>query len=100
MPMNILKKPVITEKSLALANTQNVYTFEVDRHATKDAIKHIVAATYNVEVVSVNTTTTNPDTRKTGRRRLSMSVAPIKKALVTLKAGNTIEVFDIYNDKK
>jgi large subunit ribosomal protein L23 len=100
MSMNVLKKPIITEKSLMLANTHNVYTFEVDRLATKDAIKQAIKDTYKVEVIDVNTTTTNPSTRKTGRRRLTMNVAPVKKALVALKAGSTIEVFDIYNEQK
>lgn len=99
MSLNVLKKPIITEKSLGLANSQNAYTFEVDRHATKDQIKQTVESTYGVKVVRVNTTTRSADTKRSGRRRLTARVAPIKKAIVTLKAGSTIEVFDTYNEQ-
>jgi large subunit ribosomal protein L23 len=99
MSLIVLKKPVITEKSLHAANARNMFTFEVDRHATKDQIKTAVEKTYSVKVASVNTTTRSADVERTGRRRLNRTVAPVKKAIVTLKAGHTIDVFDIYNEK-
>ena len=99
MNMQVLKKPVITEKSLGLANTRNAYTFEVDRHATKDQIKMAIEETYGVKVVRINTTTRSADLARTGRRRLTRSVAPVKKAMVTLKDGDTIALFDIYNEQ-
>ena len=94
----ILKKPVVTEKSMSLANTRNTYTFEVDRLANKQQIKEAVEKLYGVTVTRVNTTTRNAHLKKTGRRRLTKEIAPIKKALVTLKEGDQIELFDIYNE--
>ncbi len=93
----ILKRPIITEKSMQLANNRNTYTFEVDRLANKQQLKEAVEELYGVTVLKINTTTRNASSKKTGKRRLSQSVAQVKKAMVTLKAGDTIELFDIYN---
>lgn len=94
----IIKKPVITEKSLMLATTLNTYTFEVERGAHKQEIKHAVEEMFNVKVESVNTIFGHRSSKKTGRKRLNSSVAKVKKALVKLKAGDTIALFDIYNN--
>ncbi len=94
----ILKKPIITEKSMSLANTSNVYTFEVDRLANKQQIKEAVEKLYGVTVLNVNTTTRNAHVKKTGKRRLAKQVAQVKKAMVSLKEGDHIELFDIYNE--
>ena len=53
--MNIIKKPLITEKYSALGESQNKYGFIVDKKASKDQIKYEVEKLYSVEVTSVNT---------------------------------------------
>lgn len=93
----ILKRPVITEKSMQLANTHNTYTFEVSRLSNKQQIKEAVEELYGVTVLRINTTTRNASSKKTGKRRLSKTVSQTKKAMITLKAGENIELFDIYN---
>jgi large subunit ribosomal protein L23 len=94
----IIKKPVITEKSLMLASTQNTYTFEVERGAHKGEIKVAIEKMFNVKVESVNTVFGHRSSKKTGRKRLSSSVAKTKKAIVKLKKGDTIALFDIYTN--
>ena len=93
----IITKPVITEKSLMLASTLNTYTFEVMRGAHKEQIKNAVEELFGVKVESVNTIFGHRSSKKTGRKRLSSSVAKTKKALVKLKKGDTISLFDVYN---
>lgn len=98
MNAHIIKKPVITEKSLNLANTQNVYTFEVDRNANKNQVAEAVKELYNVEVLRVRTIRMYRVQKATGRKRMKSLQAQTKKALVSVKPGQTIEVFDIYSE--
>lgn len=94
----ILKRPIISEKSMQLANTRNTYTFEVDRLANKQQLKEAIEELYEVTVLRINTTTRNSRVKKTGKRRLGKQVGQVKKAMVTLKEGDHIELFDIYNE--
>jgi large subunit ribosomal protein L23 len=98
MNPHILKKPIITEKSVQLASTGNTYTFKVDRLANKQQIKQAIEDLYEVTVLRVNTTTRNAQIKKTGKRRLGKLISPIKKAMVTLKAGESIDLFDIQSE--
>lgn len=90
----IIKKPVVTEKSIDLARSANVYTFEVARTATKDQIKEAVEKLYGVEVLTINTISSHRTYKATGRKRLKTIMASTKKALLTLKKGQTIDLFD------
>jgi large subunit ribosomal protein L23 len=91
----VLKKPVITEKTLYLASATNVYTFEVMPTASRLQIAQAVQQTFGVHVVSVNTVMRAVSTKRTGRRRQSVSIPRTKKALVRVKQGQTIALFDI-----
>ena len=91
----ILIKPVITEKSLALAKESNVYTFKVVPKATKPQIAQAVRELYGVEVERVRTIMNQAEARRTGRKRLKATTAKTKKALVKVKDGQKIEVFDV-----
>ena len=95
MNPHILKKPVITEKTLGLASSLNVYTFEVVPTASRLQIAQAVQQTYGVHVVSVNTVMRAVSTKRTGRKRQSASIPRTKKALVQVKKGQKIAVFDI-----
>ena len=53
--MNIIKNPLSTEKSIRLMEAENKLIFEVDTHATKDAIKTEIQDLFKVKVVSVST---------------------------------------------
>ena len=89
----VIKRPIITEKSLT-ATKDNRYTFEVAAGATKDQIKETVHAAFQVDAVAVWTSTKKPVARSTGRRRLPGETAQIKKAVVEVKAGQSIKVFE------
>jgi large subunit ribosomal protein L23 len=90
-----IKRPIITEKSMRLANTENAYTFEVDRNATKNQISDAVRELYGVTVKKVNMIMSAASTKRTGRKRAETSIGKTKKAIVTLKEGQTLDVFDI-----
>lgn len=91
----VIQKPVITEKTLQLAKGLNMFTFQVSRTASKQQVADAIRRLYNVDVTSVNTIFGHPDTKATGRRRIKRVQAKVKKAIVTLKQGQTIDVFDI-----
>ena len=90
----IIKKPIITEKSLHLASTQNKYTFEVDKLAKKNQIKDAIEEFFSVKVTAVNTVRSNKSIKRTGKKRMRVVVPQIKKAIVELKKGDKIEMFD------
>jgi large subunit ribosomal protein L23 len=91
----IVTQPIITEKTLLLANTQNTFTFQVARTATKKQIQEIIGQMYDVDVVSVNTVSGHASRVATGRRRLKTVKAKLKKAFIKLKDGQTIALFDM-----
>ena len=81
---DVLKKPVLTEKSLALQTEENKYTFDVDLDANKTEVKISVEKLFNVKVEKVNIMNVKPKA-KTNKRR---------KAIVKLAEGNSINYFD------
>ncbi|MBX3389892.1 MAG: 50S ribosomal protein L23 [Phycisphaeraceae bacterium] len=90
-PHHIIKKPLVTEKGTFAMNELTKYTFLVDPRATKTEIKEAVQAIYNVSVTGVNTVTSKGKFKPT---RFGLRVEPTtKKAIVTLKKGETIELF-------
>ena len=93
--MEILIKPIITEKMTSLAEKLNRYGFVVDRSANKVQIRQAVEKMYGVKVDSVNTQQYigKVKTRNTTRGMAIGRVNRSKKAIVTLKKG---EVIDFY----
>jgi len=89
--LEVLRRPVVSEKNTALL-TQNKYTFEVARGANKHQIKEAVEKAFKVKVSDVNVQTVPGKTRRFGRRS---KVTPWwRKAVVTLKEGDKIELFE------
>ena len=86
---DIIIAPVITEKSMA-ERSNNVYTFKVVKEATKDEIKAAIEEAFKVEVVKVNTLNTKSKRRRVGK--YAGRTKTYKKAIVTLKAGSSIEL--------
>lgn len=86
---DILIAPVITEKSASSANN-NVYTFKVAKSATKTEIKWAVEKAFNVDVVKVNTLITKPKDKRVGK--YTGKTKTYKKAIITLKDGESIEI--------
>ncbi len=87
---DIIKRPILTEKSYANIEN-NVYTFEVDRRATKIQIKQTLEHIFKVEVAKVNVINSKPKTKRVGK--FVGKTRNIKRAIVTLKAGSTINLF-------
>jgi large subunit ribosomal protein L23 len=91
-PFSVLIKPILSEKSLNSRETQQKYTFLVEKQATKLAIKKAVEKVFEVEVQAVNTSITRG---KVKRRGAVVSTASAKKkAVVTLKPGHKIKMFE------
>jgi large subunit ribosomal protein L23 len=95
----VIRKPVITEKTLQRANLENIYTFEVARTADKNQIKAAIEEMYKVNIVNINTVMRPKHTKRTGQKRMKTVAPKTKKALVKLKAGQAIDVFDIGGEK-
>ena len=87
---DVIRKPVITEKATMASELANAVTFEVAKSASKPQIKDAVEALFNVKVKAVNTVLTKGKTKRFRGRPGVRS--DIKKAYVTLEAGNSIDV--------
>jgi large subunit ribosomal protein L23 len=91
-PRSVIALAIISEKGTRLRSRSNAYLFQVDPSANKIEIAAAVEKIFGVEVTQVRTMN-----RKGKPKRLGRSVgkrSDWKKAVVTLKAGQTIEVFD------
>lgn len=93
--MNIIVKPIITEKMTAIGEKLQQYGFHVDRNANKLQIKNAIKDIYGVEVVSVNTMNYEGKrkSRFTKTGVIAGKAAAFKKAVVTLAKGETIDFF-------
>ncbi len=93
---NIIIKPIISEKVTMLTEKWNRYGFWVDRKANKIEIKKAVEKHFNVTVENVNTMVTGGGRKnaKQTNRGISEAAAPVrKKAIVTVKQGDIIDLF-------
>jgi len=88
--IRVLKRPVISEKSFTSAETSK-YVFLVEKNATKQEVEKAVETAFKVNVIDVNTIIMKGKVKrfgkKIGRRK------DYKKAIVTLKKGETIDEF-------
>ena len=89
----IIKGPIITEKSNDLLEKENKYTFKVALEANKVEIKQAIEAIYNVKVVDIATVRVLPKRRRVGKYEGYRSA--YKKAIVKLAADNKIDAFNI-----
>ena len=89
-PREVIIRPIITEHSYDMME-QNTYTFEVAKDANKVEIAQAIEAIFEVKVVKVNTLHVKPKPKRV-RYQLGQT-RTWKKAMVTLKEGDTIELF-------
>ena len=92
-PRDVVLVPVISEKSYDLIERTNTYTFIVDGRARKEEIRAAVEALFDVPVLKVNTLN-----RRGKRKRTRLVVgrrADTKRAMVTLPAGHTVQIFGV-----
>jgi large subunit ribosomal protein L23 len=87
----IIKAPLISEKTTWLANARNAYTFEVDGKADKTQIKNAIEKLYNVKVLDVRTIKVAGKPRRT--RAGEKTTSEWKKAVIKLHPDNKIDLF-------
>lgn len=88
---DVIRKPVLTEKSMRLLQDENKYTFFVDVNSNKTAIKQAVEKMFGVKVVSVNTINVKPKKKRVGR--YEGYTTRKKKAIIKLAEGQKINLF-------
>jgi large subunit ribosomal protein L23 len=92
---DILRRPIITEKSSFQSGELNQYVFEVHGKATKAQIKEAVETLFDVTVLRVNVINVPAKrSRRARSRRVLVRRPGFKKAIVTLSAGDSIDVFE------
>lgn len=92
---DVLRKPIITEKSNYQNSVLHQYVFEVARTATKAMVKDAVETLFDVEVLKVNIINVPAkQTRRARSRRLAVRKSAYKKAIVTLAPEDTIDIFE------
>lgn len=94
--MSVILKPIVTEKVTSLGELSNRYGFFVDTKANKIQIKEAVESMYDVNVININTMNVRPNrsVKYTKSGILSSKTNAMKKAIVQLKEGETIDFFN------
>ena len=90
---DVLRRPVVSEKTAVMTDEKNQYVFEVADEANKIQIKEAVEVIFEVEVVKVNTMVVPAKRGRRGRNWYLRS-RQWKKAVVTLAKDQTIELFN------
>jgi large subunit ribosomal protein L23 len=91
---DVIRRPLVTEKSNYQSNKLHQYTFEVDKHATRTLVKDALETLFDVKVVRVNIMNTAAKRSRRRNRRLLVRDSGFKKAIVTLAEGSTLEIFE------
>jgi large subunit ribosomal protein L23 len=91
---DVIRRPVVTEKSQMLTDEHNVYVFEVDTRANKQQVKEAVETIFDVNVMRVRTAVMP---QKMGRRLRKTYIrrSAWKKAYVTVEPGQNIDLFGV-----
>ena len=91
----ILRRPLVTEKSSRQSTSLSRYTFEVASDATRTMVKDAVETMFDVTVEKVNILNTAAKRGRRARsRRLLVRKSGYKKAIVTLAEGQTLDIFE------
>ena len=92
---DVLRRPLVTEKTNQQVYGLNQYSFEVSKDANRSLVRDAVSKLFNVEVVRVNIIVTPGKTKRNLRsRRTSVKKPVMKKAIVTLAEGQKIPFFE------
>lgn len=89
---DVIKRPIITEQSMKQMEELNKYTFEVPKSVNKFEVRQAVEYLFGVKVDKVNIINVKPSTKRYGR--YTGKVSGYKKAIVTLKDGEKIDIFN------
>lgn len=92
---DVLRRPLVTEKSSYQSGRLNQYSFIVADNATRTQVKDAIETLYDVSVKRVNIINTSAKRgRRIRSRRLLVRKAGYKKAIVTLAEGQTLQIFE------
>jgi large subunit ribosomal protein L23 len=92
---DVIRRPLVTEKSNYQSGKLHQYTLEVADQATKTLVKDAIETLFDVTVVRVNILNTPAKrSRRAKSRRLLVRSSGFKKAIVTLKEGDTLPIFE------
>lgn len=92
---DVLRRPLVTEKSNYQSSKLHQYVFEVANEATRTLVKDAVETLFDVTVLRVNIINTAAKrTRRARSRRMAIRSAGYKKAIVTLAPTDTISIFE------
>jgi large subunit ribosomal protein L23 len=92
---DILRRPLVTEKTNYQVSKLHQYVFEVEKDATRSQVKDAVEKVFEVKVVRVNIINTAAKrTRRARSRRLMIRDSGMKKAIITLAPENRIPIFE------
>lgn len=92
--MNILTRPIITEKSTS-ASKKGFYTFGVFKGARKEQIKKVIESQFGVNVVSIRTIKMPRKTKRSGKSGRTSTSTQWKKAIVKIREGEKIALFEV-----
>lgn len=95
----IILRPLINEKSMALTKL-GFYTFEVSKNATKAMIEKIVKSKFKVDILSVKTINISGKRKMQRAKRAYFFESSAKKAIVKLKKGQKIPLFEVAEEEK
>ncbi|HUD44153.1 MAG TPA: 50S ribosomal protein L23 [Patescibacteria group bacterium] len=92
--MNIIIRPIITEQSMQGAE-KGRFSFVVARSADKKQIRQMISEKFSVTPVAIMTTIVKGKTKRVGKMRQKTTASAFKKAVVQLKAGEKISLFEL-----
>ena len=92
---DVLRRQIVTEKSNYMNGQLHQYVFEVSSDATKSMVKYAIETVFDVDVVRVNIINVAPRrTRRARSRRVMVRRGGYKKAIITLAASDSIDIFE------
>ena len=91
---DVIRRPLVTEKSNYQSNKLHQYSFEVTPDANRTLVKEAVERMFDVKVLRVNIMNTAGKRSRRRNRRLAVRAPGMKKAIVTLAEGSTLEIFE------
>lgn len=89
---DIISQAILSEKSTIIKEKENKYVFKVNPLANKHEIRHAIETAFGVKVADIKTVNVKGKTKRLGRFEGKRS--SWKKAIIKLKEGNTIEIFE------
>ncbi|MCA9308353.1 MAG: 50S ribosomal protein L23 [Patescibacteria group bacterium] len=90
---NTIIKPIVTEKAMSLNEKENTYVFEVSLSATKHSVASEVQRIFNVTVTDVRTSVIPGKKHRIGKTRKFTRTTKYKKAVVSLKEGDKLDIY-------